>query len=256
MFDAVVLAGGGKREPLTEQEKVDNKAFILINGQPLLSFVLKALQEAPSIQNIVVVGPDQDLLKLRNQENDYVIVPEKGSMLNNIAAGLEEVDKNRLCLVITGDIPLINADVVEDFLILCEPYDHDLYYPILSKDNCDRHFPETKRTYVRLKKGQVTGGNLGLVNPHWFLENKARLELFISYRKKPVKMLRILPAALVLKYPFGMLSVNDLELFISRLLNLKAKAVHCNKVEIGMDVDKTSDLAVVKNFLANKRMTW
>ncbi len=249
MFDVVVLAGGGKREPLTEQEKVSNKAFILIEDQPLLYLVLKALQEASSIQKVIVVGPAQDLLGLRKNEDDFTIVPEQESMLDNVAAGLEKVDKNRLCLVVTGDIPLVNAAVIEEFLNLCEPYTYDLYYPILSKDSCERQFPETKRTYVRLKEGYLTGGNLGLINPHWFLNNKTRLELFISYRKKPVKLLRILPLRLILKYPFGMLSVHDLELFISKLFNLHAKAIPCNRVEIGMDVDKTSDLAAVKKYL-------
>ncbi len=249
MFDAVVLAGGGKPEPLTEQEQVSNKAFILVNGRPLLAYILKALQEAASINKIVVVGPDEELRQLNEEGYNFEPVQERGSMLDNLAAGFESVDRERQCLVVTADIPLINASIIETFLGLCEPHDHDLYYPILDKEACVRHFPETERTYVRLKEGRVTGGNVGLVNPGWYLQNKARLEMFISYRKKPVKLLRILPLTLVLKYLFKQLGVRDLELFLSRLLNLKAKAVPCSLVELGLDVDKISDLAVVKQAL-------
>ncbi len=249
MFDAVVLAGGGKSEPLTEQEKVTNKAFIMIEGRPLLAYILEALGGAPSINRTAVVGPEQELRELKGKGYQFDLVPERGSMLDNLAAGFESVDRDSLCLVVMGDIPLINASIIEKFLGLCEPYDHDLYYPVLDREACISHFPETERTYVRLKEGRVTGGNVGLVNPTWYLENRSRLEMFISYRKKPVKMLRILPFTLVFKFIFKTLSVKDLEVNLSRLLGLKAKAVPCSLVELGLDVDKPSDLAVVKKAL-------
>jgi len=249
MFDAVVLAGGGKPEPLTEQERVDNKAFILVNGRPLLAYILEALQEAPSINKINVVGPEENLRKLVAEGYEFDPVPEQGSMLDNLAAGFKSVDKDRLCLVATGDIPLVTAPVIEKFLELCGPCDHDFYYPILDRETCVEFYPEAERTYVRLKEGRVTGGNVGLVNPAWYLENRARLEMFISYRKKPVKLLRILPLTLALKFLFKTLSVKDLESNLSRLLKLKVKAVPCSLAELGLDVDKTSDLTVVTRAL-------
>jgi len=102
---------------------------------------------------------------------------------------------------------------------------------------------------VRLKEGLVTGGNIALLNPEWFLANRSRLEMFISYRKKPLKLLRIFPPLFILKYLFKTLSVTDLELFLSGLLNFKARAVFSQSVEIGIDVDKLSDLELVRNTL-------
>ncbi len=250
MFDAVVLAGGGKQEPLTEQEGVSNKAFIQLHGKPLLAYILEALQGAPSVNRLIVVGPDKELTELRNEGYSITIVSEKGGMLDNLGAGFENADRDRPCLVVTGDIPLLNAEVVEDFLALCEPYDHDLYYPVLSREACLNSFPETERTYVRLREGHLTGGNLGMLKPAWFLQNKSRLELFISYRKKPLKLLRILPLSFLFKYLFKTLAVKDLESYLSRLLNLKARAVSCDCVEIALDVDKPSDLVLIKKALA------
>lgn len=249
MFDAVVLAGGGKPEPLTELEGVSNKAFIMLHGRPLLAYILQALQEAPSVDRIMVVGPKSELAILRQEGYDFEIVLEKESMLDNVAACIKSADQNRLCLVVSGDIPLLNAGVIEEFLKLCAPYNHDFYYPILTREKCLLRFPETERTYVRLKEGYITGGNVGLINPGWFLSNRDRLELFISYRKKPLKLLRILPPSLIIKYLLKSLSVTDLEFFISRLLCFKARAVPCDCVEIGVDVDKISDLKVVRKTL-------
>lgn len=246
MFDAVVLAGGGKPEPLTEQEGVSNKAFIKLHDKPIIAYILDALDQASSIDRIIVIGPHKEFEELQQDRNFFEIVTERGSMLENLAAGFELTDPKKPCLVVTGDIPLISAAVIEQFLGLCTPFAHDLYYPVLTREACLERFPETKRTYVRLKEGHVTGGNIGLVMPHWFLDNKTRLEMFISYRKKPLKLLKILPLSLGVKYLLKTLSIKDLEYHLSRLLSLQAKAVFCDCVEIAVDVDKISDLELAR----------
>lgn len=250
MYDVVVMAGGGKPEPLTVAEGVHNKAFIKINGKPLLAYILDALVEAPSIANIVVAGPAEELNALITEGYKIKVAKEGDSMLENLAEGFKLVDPERLCLVATGDIPLVKADSIEDFIQSCAPFDADFYYPLLSSETCQQHYPETKRTYVQLKEGLITGGNIGFIRPRWFLKNRERLALFISYRKKPLKLLRILPLSLIVKYPFKQLAVSDLETYISRLLNFKARAVFCSCPEIGLDVDKTSDLEQVKRIMA------
>ncbi len=249
MFDAIVLAGTGKPEPLTEQEKVLNKAFITIHEKPLIAYILEALKKASSIGKVAVVGPVEGLEEIHLERYDFELVPEQGTMLDNVAAGFNVVNNNRLCLVVTGDIPLITPAVIDQFIEQCQPYDYDLYYPVLKSETCLKRFPDTERTYVRLKEGLVTGGNIALLNPEWFLASRSRLEMFISYRKKPLKLLRIFPPLFILKYLFKTLSVTDLELFLSHLFNFKARAVFSQSAEIAIDVDKLSDLELVRNNL-------
>ncbi len=250
MFDAVVLAGTGKEDALTGQEGVRNKAFISLHNRPLLDYILKALVQVPSVDRIAVVGPVDQVSPLLEDEPRFIAVQEKESMLDNLAAGIAELEQDRLCLVVTADIPLITPAGLERFLVSCVPHDHDLYYPVLTRETCLTHFPDTERTYVRLKEGYLTGGNVGLVNPRWFLNNRDRLELFISYRKKPLKLFRILPPLFILKYIFKTLSIADLERFLSKLLTLQAQAVISDVAEIGLDVDKVGDLALVRRLLA------
>ncbi len=250
MFDVIVLAGSGKTgNSLAEHTGVLNKAFIPIKGKPLIAYVLDALAASPAVDNLIVTGPVKELETLRREGYNYQIVKEADTILNNVTAAIKLADPERLCLVVTGDLPLLSTAALNEFLELCAPYDGDLYYPILSEENCLRSYPDTKRTYVRLKEGPVTGGNIGLVNPAWFLKKRSSLELFISYRKKPLKLLRILPLSLALKYFLKQLSLADLERQLSRLLEMKAYAVPCQCAEIGLDVDKISDLEQVRKLL-------
>ncbi|OPL11067.1 MAG: hypothetical protein AVO34_02935 [Firmicutes bacterium ML8_F2] len=250
MFNAVVLAGSSKPELLAEMQGVSNKAFILLKDKPLLSYVLRALQDVPTLDKITVVGPTADLKLLRGSEClTFEIIGQQESLLANLAAAFKTMDPEKLCLVVTADIPLLTADTVEKFLSLCDPDEADFYYPILSRETCIEKYPENIRTYVRLKEGQVTGGNAVLIKPGWYLQNQDRLELFISYRKKPLQLFRIFPLVLIMKYLLRILSVRDLENYLSHLLGFNAKAVLCDCIELGIDVDKISDLELVRKIM-------
>lgn len=249
MFDAVILAGGGKSEPLTDQEGVSNKSFIEIHGRPMLGYIISALTGSPSIGKIYVVGPGPELAGLLEKGYSFTPLSEKGSLLENAATGLKEANQEQPCLVLTGDIPLINREVIEGFLELCRPFAGDFYYPILSRESCRERFPLMKRTYVRLREGYFTGGNVALVHPDWFARSYHRLDLFVTYRKKPLKLFRILPKTFFLKFILNNLTVSDLERFLSEMMQGEARAVPCDFVEIGTDVDKISDLEIVRQVL-------
>lgn len=252
MFDAVILAGGGKDEPLTRQEGVANKAFIDLYGRPMLTHILDALSGAASIGKVAVVGPEKELAGLLEKGARFVPVAEEGGMLENVAAGLKPVEQQRPALVLTADIPLISAATIEGFLKLCAPFDGDFYYPILSRESCLERFPQMKRTYVRLREGHFTGGNMALLRPDWFVRSRHRLDLFVAFRKRPLRLFSILPASFVFKFLFKRLTVGDLESYLSEMLQAKARAVPCDLVEIGTDVDKISDLEVVRQVLQAK----
>ena len=62
MFDVLILAGTGKEAELTIREGVKNKAFIPIQGKPMVGYVIEALQAAKEIGRIAVVGPIAELV--------------------------------------------------------------------------------------------------------------------------------------------------------------------------------------------------
>jgi hypothetical protein len=96
------------------------------------------------ISGIIVVGPVEDLKALQ-KEYSFEIVPEEGSIVNNIYAPYNRGLLEGPFLLVTGDIPLITKESMEDFLKQCSPYDLDFYYPIISKEAIDGPLPHHKR---------------------------------------------------------------------------------------------------------------
>ncbi len=255
MINALVLAGSSNREELEQQENVDNKALLEINGAPMIVHVLSVLEETPSISEIALITSSSQVRNIeaggKKLDEKYRIIEEQGSLLENLEAGLRQMPQEEPCLVVTSDIPLMHTGAVEDFIRRCDTLEKDFYYPIIFKEDCEKAYPGVKRTYLKIKDGSFTGGNLTLVKPSGILKNIDRLHLVFSYRKKPWKYARLLSPLLILKFLFKKVSIKELEEYIEHLLSLQARAVPTPYAEIGTDVDKPDDLEMVRKILGS-----
>ncbi len=248
LLDCIVLAGGGKGE-LAEHEGVSCKALIKLKDQEMIRYVLAVLCALKQVERIVVVGPRDDLLFL---QDDYPveIVAEQGSILQNLTAANRCLNNGRQTIISSADIPMLTVEAMENFLHKCEPFDRDFYYPISSKELSESRFPGVQRTYVTLQEGTFTGGNVFLVNAAMLDAAIPEIERFIEYRKNPLKMVSLLGTGFAWKFITKKLTVAGLEERFSHLLKLKAQAVIIDYPEIGFDVDKPSDLTLVRQMLA------
>jgi molybdopterin-guanine dinucleotide biosynthesis protein A len=247
MFDVVVLAGTSKASELTSCEQVDNKAFILIEGRPLLAFVLEALRAAPEVGRIAVVGPRERLTHLIG-EYEALLVQETDTIPGNILAGYRALQPKKHFLLATADIPLLSAAALADFLERTKPCLYDFYYPIVARKDSERCFPGVVRTYVALREGTFTGGNIFLLNPDKVEEAMPRFHRFIAWRKSPLKLAGILGPLFILKFLTRRLSIGEVERCLANLFGISGKAIISGYAEISTDVDKLSDLELVRNF--------
>jgi len=251
LINVLVMAGTSKKGELEEYAQVSNKALIPINGKPMLWFVLEALEGVPSLNKIKLLSSPQELEPVLSDSRwaGVEIIPEKGSLLDNLEEGLKYMEKETPCLVATSDIPLVTASIVQDFVNRCDPFDKDFYYPIIAEKDYIKEFPNAKRTYLKLKEGKFTGGNLALVKPSSILERISRLHMIFAHRKKPWKYARMLSPFMVFKFLFKQLTVPELEDYISHLMSWRVQAVSTPYVEIGADVDKPRDLDLIKEII-------
>lgn len=246
--DVILLAGARNQGALKECSPLEYEALIEIEGVPMINYVVDAVQQAESVEKIVIVGPVAQL-KSHLQGKVTDIIESGNQLVDNIVRGLEVLEKGRKVLVITSDIPMINSTTIDQFVAKCAGRDVDFYYPIISKQANLARFPDTKRTYARLREGTYTGGNMVLLNPEVIERAKELIYKVVTYRKKPFKLSQLFGFKFIIKFLLGQLTISELEARLEKLTGISAVTLICELPEIGFDVDKPSDLEMVKNML-------
>ncbi len=253
--NAVVLAGARNEGKLKDVSPEAWEALIELNGKPLILHSLEPLLAAKKVDRTVVVGPVEELRPvLKGLKVD--IIPPTGDMFDNVIAGYRHLVKSgvttHLCLVSTADVPLITPDIVDNLIQTCLDRGGEVFYPMTTLETMEAAFPGTKRTYGKLRDATVTGGNLFVVNGQ-VLENVAdQAKALIAARKNPAKMAMVVGLGFVVKLVLGRLTIAELERYIQRRFGFVGRAVIVPWAETGIDVDKPSDMGLVKEYLAKR----
>lgn len=243
-FDALVVAGAKNNGALKDYSDKEYESLIEIAGKPMVQHVIEAVENVDEINDIVIVGPEKIN---KNIGLKYKIIKPDDVLINNIKKGIDALNHDHHILIITSDIPLVTTKIIEDFIKKCKSERrHDLFYPVISKNNNLKKYPEVERTYVHLKEGVFTGGNLVLVSPDIIQGPLDWYDKILSLRKKPFKMSQMLGFKFIIKFIFRQLSINEVEKRISNIIGHKCKALIVDYPEIGFDVDKPSDLKMMK----------
>lgn len=246
MYDAIILAGGENNEPLNRYTSQSYEAMIDIAGRPMVEFVAEALAASGHVSRIFVAGPAQELKKCSFPERT-VLVDGGRTIMETISLGMKALGHENLTLVVTADIPLLTPAAINDFLTQCACKEADVYYPIVTRADHERRFPGNKRTYVRLKEGTFTGGNIFLVNPNIVPQCVKVAERIIANRKNPFKLCCQLGWTFVVQFILGILKLAQVESRVSDILGIKGAVIRSPYAELGIDVDKPSDLDLVRD---------
>lgn len=247
--NVILLAGAPNTGLLKDVSPVANEALIDIGGKPMVQYVIDGLQQSKEVKRIVIVAPPGQLephVTGRNLE----FVPSAGHIIDNVVSAACTLPQDEQILIATSDIPLINGEIIDGLIDLCRQRPADLYYPIVEKSVGEKKYPVVRRTYVNLREGTFTGGNLFLINPEIVERTAPKARRFLDYRKNPVKMLTLLGLTFALRYlVFKNLNLKELEQKVSQMWDLKGAVVICPWPEVGIDVDKPSDLQLARAVL-------
>ncbi|WP_026476955.1 nucleotidyltransferase family protein [Alkaliphilus transvaalensis] len=244
-MNAVILAGG--RIGDGESPKI-NKALLNFKGYPMIKYVINALKNSESIENIMVIGNTEELKKVIGNEVD-VLVAEKESIIDNLLLATDHFGEDHHILISTCDIPLLKGSMITDFIEKANHETIELVYPIIEKDLCQKVFPDVKRTFVTLKDGSYTGGNLVLINPKAIDKIEKVARLMVENRKNPVKMSSILGLKFLFKLLVRQLTIKEIENHIEKRFNIRATALINQHPEIGNDVDRVEDIKVLEKYI-------
>lgn len=243
-FDALVVAGAKNNGALKDYSNKEYESLIEIAGKPMLQHVIEAVENVEEINDIVIVGPENINEVIGS---DYEVIKPENVLINNIKKGIDALNHDHHILIITSDIPLITTKIIEDFIKKCKfEKKHDLFYPVISKETNLKKYPEVERTYVHLKEGVFTGGNMVLVSPDIIQGPLDWYDKILNLRKRPFKMSQMLGFKFIIKFIFRQLSIKEVEKRISDIIGHKCKALIVESPEMGFDVDKPSDLKMMK----------
>lgn len=232
MPDAVVLAGG-PFDPALPQG-VPNKAFAPICGRPIVEFVLRALRAAVSIRRIILVGPEAVSPTVAVHAD--VVVGERGTLLENVAAGLAVASGNRV-VVAAADIPLLSATDVDACVDAAGALDAEAVYTVVRREDLRRVIPGIRKTFVQLREGTFAGGSLVLLDPRAFEGARTAIDRAVRARKRPWELARLFGPRTLIGLATGRLSIPELERRAMEITGVRARALVCDTPEIAIDVD-------------------
>lgn len=253
-YDAIILAGGINSGELQKYAPYESEALIIIGSSPMIYYVVQAVRASKKVRRIIISGPVESLREYFKKESDLFFSPSGDDAIDSFANAVDLMGPEELTskvLVLPTDIPFITPEAIDDFLNQCEREDSDFYYAIVKKEANEARFPRVVRTYARLKEGVFTGGNLFLVRTSIISQCVDMGKKLVAKRKNPIALARLLGLSLVIRFLFRRLSISDAENRFEKVLGIKGKAIISEYAEVGVDVDKPSDLKLAEKILGN-----
>lgn len=251
---AVVTAGGIPQpgEPLYPYTLGKSKAMLDIAGQPMIQWVLDALDQAAMVERVVIMGLDQQPGLSSMKAHSWI--PNQGEMLQNIRTGIArvlEVDPEaRHVLLVSSDIPAITGSMVDWVITSALQTDDDVYYNLIERQVMERRFPTSHRSYTRLKDVEVCGGDMNVVRARTVTGNDETWQRIIAARKNVFKQAAIIGYDTLILLLLRRITLQEAVKTAASRLGITGRAIICPYPEVGMDIDKPHQLEIMRADLA------
>lgn len=273
-FTAIVLAGARPvnhenpaRDELRIQEGEDLKAFIKLSGTAMIDYVLKALKLSNYIDDIYVSMDDHihdapidfkskaPLLADMIEKGEAHLIDTCPGPSQSVEKILDMIPADKPVMVTTADHPLLTRAILREFLQKsvreAEKSSKDATLAVVSTDIIEHAYPKNKRTRLAFRDGGYTGCNLFALMTPQSRKIPAYWQNIEQMRKQPIKMASHLGWGVLMQYGVGLLTLDKAMMHISRKSDISLHAIRMHQAEAGIDVDKPSDLALVRDIIQN-----
>ncbi len=253
-MDAIVLAGGRMKagEPADAAPPGGLKCLQELGGKPMVQWVLDALSAAAGIDRVVVVGLPADAPVSCGRP--LTLLPTEGGMVDSILAAGTHLSHERPdaehALIVSGDVPLVDGPMLAWVRDQVRERDHDFNLCIVERSVMEARFPGSRRTFVRLRDMQVCGGDVAAVRLSIADHEMDVAKRLSRARKHPLQMALLVGPGTLVALMLGRLTLAQAEAAMSRRLGIRMSAIVSPYAELGMDVDKPTQLAMVREELA------
>ncbi|HXH59768.1 MAG TPA: NTP transferase domain-containing protein [Fimbriimonadaceae bacterium] len=228
-MDIVVLAGGKCNPELRDATGAEFRADVPIGGKTLAQIVIGAVR--PLGTPVLVGGPSIEGVR-RVQGGD--------NFCDSLSNGLNQVQSESFLLV-TVDLPSLTTTALQDFIDNSDPK-AGLNYAVVEKAACEKAFPGMKRTTLKLREGEFTGGNVALMDTAMMRRAMPVMQRAYDQRKKPLNLAMIVGFGILARVVVGqavpaLLPLAALERGVGRFLGVPVHAVPSKFAEIAADLD-------------------
>ena len=251
-MDVILTAGGIPlpEDPLYTYTNGDSKALVDVAGKPMIQWVLDALGDAKHVDNVIIIGlsPKSDI----TCKKPLHFISNQGRMLANIVAGVEksvELDpKSEYVLVVSSDIPGINAQMVDWLIETCMQTKEDMYYGVIPREVMEARYPGSNRTYTKLKDIQLCGADMHIAHVSMAIEpdHLAMWEELIGNRKSPLKQAATIGFGTLFKVATRRITLDELVATVTKRIGITGRPIVWENAEPGMDVDKPHQLELLR----------
>ncbi len=256
-YTALVLAGSrGPVDPVASHLGISHKALAEIEGKAMIEHVLGAVAKAPVVGDIVVVIERPEALeplptvRALMDEGRLKIAPAKPSPSQSVTAALDEFDPYP-ALLTTADHPLLTPAMIEEF-VACIPSEVDVAALVATQQVIEAEYPQTKRTYLRFADRAVSGCNLFALPTRRGRQAVSFWRRLERDRKKPWKMAWSLGPRTLLRFGLGRLTMAKAAEAVGHQAGVRAAIVESSFATAAIDVDKPSDLRLVREIMASR----
>jgi len=253
-MDAIVLAGGvpGPDSALYPDTKGKAKAMLEIGGKYMIQWVLDALDQADTIDNIVIVGCEDRQTEIHSKKI-ITFKPSTEDIILNFQRGADAVLEHdpgaKSVAVVSSDIPLITVEGINWIINSSLASNEDLYYAVVEQSQMEKRFPDSSRSYVKLQDMNVCGGDLSVINLDLYKSREDFWRKIFEARKSYLHQARLIGFDILILLLLRRLTFNATVERVTRRLDITGKGLICPYPEIAMDIDKPHQLEIARREL-------
>jgi molybdopterin-guanine dinucleotide biosynthesis protein A len=252
-WTAILLAGQRPgSDPLASHFGQTWKALVPIAGEAMLSRVAKTLLAAPSIDRVVVVAQQPDVLFTGDcawiaDEPRISTAPSTAGIATSVAGIAGSAGAPWPVLLTTADHPLLRVEMIE--ALIAGIGDAEVAVGVVGQGTLLAAYPGNKRTWLRFRGEAWTGANL------FALRTANARKALIAWseverdRKKALKLIWHFGPVLALLALTRLITLAGAMRIAGRRLGFRAKPIALPFAEAGIDVDKPSDHELAERIL-------
>lgn len=246
--DAVAAAGGRSL-----------KAFVDINGVPMLERVVRTLRQTQGIGEIHLCLPaETDLaeggpgLAAALTAGDWARTVPAESPSASVGGFVAPRLDRQTVLVTTADHPLLTPEMVDEFLRAFAASGAEAGVALTDAACIAARYPRNRRTRLAFADGRFTGCNLFAfrgAGAARVLEFWRRVD---RHRKQPWRIAHALGWGTLALYLLRRLSLDEVFERFGRRVGCRLRAIRLTDPHAGIDVDTPADLSLVREIITRR----